>query len=104
MRTSKMYWTLVPRASDLHVRREDEMKKKDNSLQGPITLAVVLSLLFALLALFWMDGSLWCGVILSGLLGFLIAVVIVVQWTTFRLTMNISERLKKLEERDSSNQ
>ena len=79
------------------------MKKKDNSLQGPITLAVVLSLLFALLGLFLLDGSFWCGVILFALLGFVLSVVIIVQWTTFRLTMTISERLKKLEERGPSN-
>ena len=78
------------------------MKENDKSLQGPITLAIILSLLFAFLALLWMDGSFWCGVIMFGLLGFVIAVVIVVQWTTFRVTMRISDRLTRLEKEQGS--
>jgi hypothetical protein len=78
------------------------MNNENKSLQGPITLAIILSLSFALLALFWMDGSFWCGVILFALLGFVIAIVIVVLWTTFRMTMSISERLKKLAIREGS--
>jgi hypothetical protein len=77
--------------------QEVNMKKENDALRGPITLGLSLSLLFAVLALFWMDGNFWCGVIMFALLGFVIAVVIVIQWTTFRMTMSISERLKKLE-------
>ena len=53
------------------------------------------------LALVGTNGSGIAAIILFAFLGASIAMIIAIQWTTFKLTMSISERLREVEKQIS---
>ena len=80
------------------------MKRDKGSIRGLVAFTVAVTVLCGLLTLLWMDGAVWAGALVVFILSFLLALLVVLQWSTFRLLLRISERQIRAKSRGSSNQ